>query len=69
MLIVDRNGFQAMGTSDDVLALDDLQAKFSSFGFETLEVDGHGETAIGAAIRHLWAAGSNKPKALIARTV
>ena len=69
MLIVDKNGFQAMGTTDDVLALGDLQAKFSSFGFETLEVDGHDETAIDAAIRQLWATGPNKPKALIAKTV
>jgi transketolase len=69
MLIVDKNGFQAMGMTDDVLALGDLNAKFSSFGFETLEVDGHDETAIDAAIRHLWATSPNKPKAIIARTV
>jgi len=69
MLIVDKNGFQAMGTTDDVLALGDLQAKFSGFGYETLDVDGHDETAIDAAIRQLWATGPNKPKALIARTV
>ena len=69
MLIVDKNGFQAMGTTDDVLALGDLQAKFTSFGFETLEVDGHDEIAIDDAFRQLWAAGATKPKALIARTV
>jgi len=69
MLIVDKNGFQAMGTTDDVLALGDLSAKFASFGFETLEVDGHDEAAIDAAIRQLWATGAGKPKALIARTV
>jgi transketolase len=69
MLIVDKNGYQAMGTTDDVLALGDLQAKFTSFGFEALDVDGHDETAIDAAIRQLWATGPNKPKALIARTV
>jgi transketolase len=69
MLIVDKNGFQAMGTTDDVLALGDLQAKFASFGFETLDVDGHDETAIDVAIRQLWATGLNKPKALIATTV
>ena len=68
MLIVDKNGFQAMGTTDDVLALGDLQAKFSSFGFETLEVDGHDEAAIDAAIRQLWDTCPTKPKALIART-
>ena len=69
MVIVDKNGFQAMGTTDDVLALGDLAAKFSSFGFETLEVDGHDEAAVDAAIQHLWASGPNKPKALIATTV
>ncbi len=69
MLIIDKNGFQAMGTTDDVLALGDLSAKVTSFGFETLEVDGHDEAAVDAAIRHLWGAGAGKPKALIARTV
>ena len=69
MLIVDKNGFQAMGKTDDVLALGDLSAKLVSFGFETLEVNGHDEAAIDAAIRQLWDGGSGKPKALIARTV
>jgi len=69
MLIVDKNGFQAMGATDDVLALGDLSAKFESFGFETLEVDGHDEATVDAAIRQLWAIGAGKPKALIALTV
>lgn len=69
MLIVDKNGFQAMGATDDVLALGDLSAKFASFGFETLEVDGHDEAAVDAAIVQLWTTGSGKPKALIAHTV
>lgn len=69
MLIVDQNGFQAMGTTDDVLKLGDLSAKFDSFGFSTRAVDGHDEAAIDAAIRALWADGSGKPKALIAKTV
>lgn len=69
MLIIDKNGFQAMGTTDDVLALGDLTAKFQSFGFETVEIDGHNEAAVDVAIRQLWRSGSGKPKALIARTV
>lgn len=69
MLIVDKNGFQAMGTTDDVLALGDLTAKFISFGFETIEVDGHNEDDIHHAINQLWDTGHGKPKALIARTV
>ncbi len=69
MLIVDKNGFQAMGTTDDILALGDLRAKLSSFGFETKEVDGHDEAVVDEAIRQLWATGTGKPKALIARTI
>ncbi len=69
MLIVDKNGFQAMGTTDEVLSLGDLSAKFVSFGFETLEIDGHDEPAIDTAIRQLWSKGAGKPKALVARTI
>lgn len=69
MLIVDQNGFQAMGTTDDVLALGDLKAKFDSFGFVTAEVDGHDEQAIDDTVRSLWATAPGRPKALVARTV
>ncbi len=69
MLIIDENRFQAMGTTDEVLSLGDLKAKLESFGFETLNVDGHDEGAIDSAIRALWASSSGQPKALVARTV
>ncbi|MEY4294635.1 MAG: hypothetical protein RLY82_323 [Pseudomonadota bacterium] len=69
MVIVDENGFQAMGTTTDVLKLGSIQAKFESFGFESVTVDGHDEAAIHHAIQTLWASRSPKPKALIAKTV
>ncbi|MBK8971923.1 MAG: transketolase [Hahellaceae bacterium] len=69
MLIVDKNGFQAMGTTDEVLALGDLDAKLASFGFDTVTVNGHDEAAIEAAITTLWQRPGSKPKALIANTV
>jgi len=68
MLIVDQNGFQAMGRTDDVLALGDIAGKFESFGFATLTIDGHDEAAIDSAVRALWADGGGKPKAIVART-
>lgn len=69
MVIVDENGFQAMGSTKDVLRLGSIQAKFESFGFEGITVDGHDEAAIDAAINTLWASSSTAPKALIAKTV
>ena len=69
MVIVDENGFQAMGHTKDVLALGSIQAKFETFGFEVLTVDGHNEEAIDIAIKRLYINGSKAPKALIAKTV
>ncbi|MDI3293238.1 transketolase [Janthinobacterium tructae] len=69
MLIIDENGFQAMGTTEEVLKLGSLDAKFKSFGFETLTIDGHDEKAIAVAVAQLWASASTAPKALIAKTV
>ena len=69
MVIVDENGFQAMGQTQDVLQLGSLQDKFKSFGFEVATVDGHNETAIDQSIHQLWASSANLPKALIAKTI
>jgi transketolase len=69
MVIVDENGFQAMGRTQDVLNLGSIQAKFESFGFEAITINGHDEVAIDRAIHQLWASDSTAPKALIAKTV
>ena len=69
MVIVDENGFQAMGRTQEVLNLGSIQAKFESFGFETITIDGHDEEAIDQAISKLWLSNSIAPKALIAKTV
>lgn len=69
MLILDKNGFQAMGTTDEVLSLGDLAAKCQSFGFETRCVDGHDEAILDTTIRELWASDHPGPKAIIAETV
>ena len=69
MVIVDENGFQAMGRTQDVINLGNIQAKFESFGFEAVTIDGHDETAIDSAITQLWDSASTAPKALIAKTV
>ncbi len=69
MVIVDENGFQAMGTTDEVLRLGSIQSKFESFGFEVLSIDGHDEVSINKAIRALWNSNLSSPKAIIAKTI
>jgi transketolase len=69
MIIVDENGFQAMGQTNEILDLGSIQQKFEAFGFEVVSVDGHDELAIDMAIGKLWSSISPKPKALIAKTV
>lgn len=69
MVIVDENGFQAMGPTDEVLNLGSIEDKFKSFGFEVASTNGHDEFAIDEAISKLWASKSDSPKALVAKTI
>jgi len=69
IVVVDENRFQAMGPTDEVMALGDIGAKFSAFGFETAAVGGHDEVLIDGALSRLKAGKNGRPKALIARTV
>jgi transketolase len=69
LIIVDANGFQAMGSTDEVMRLGDLAAKFRAFGFETRTVDGHDEHALDAAIRELVDLPGPRPRLLVANTV
>ncbi len=69
IVIVDENGFQAMGKTHEVLYLGKLADKFSAFGFDVLEVDGHNEAELHHALTHLKEQKNGAPKAIIARTV
>jgi len=69
--IVDRNGYQIDGHTECVKAINPIDKKFQSFGWQTLEVDGHNiekilevyEKAKEIAITN------KKPVAIIAHTV
>ena len=69
MVIVDENGFQAMGATKDIIELGSIKSKFESFGFDAIAIDGHDVLAIENAIDELWNGDKKKPKALIAKTV
>ncbi len=49
-VIIDNNGLQIDGTNDQVMGLGDLNAKFTSFGFYVLEIDGNDVEAVSKAL-------------------
>lgn len=69
VVIVDENGFQAMGRTDEIIALGDMAAKFVAFGFDAMTINGHDERAIDSAITDLLGNDTGRPKAIIAKTV
>ena len=69
MVIVDENGFQAMGPTKDIVDLASIEKKFTSFGFDAISVNGHDEAALDAAIQTLMQRNLHQPKALIAKTI
>lgn len=69
MIIVDENGYQAMGSTAEVLHLGSIAEKFRAFNFDVKEADGHNEKELDTCIRELLNLRTNRPKALVARTV
>lgn len=69
VLIIDANGFQAMGRTDDVLKLGDIADKLRAFGFDAHTVDGHDEQALDRTLSAFALAADGRPKAIVARTV
>ena len=63
--ILDNNGFQQTGTNRDILNTNSLLKMWSSFGWETIEVDGHNIHELTNAFNFK----SNKPKMIIAKTI
>lgn len=67
IVIVDRNGLQYDGATETVMNSSSLKDKFSAFGFEAQDVDGHSEQDLMVAFNSFKE--GNKPKAIIAFTV
>ena len=66
--IIDLNGQQALGYTDQVLSLPKMRERWEIFGWDTHEVDGHDTTAILEKVESL-KVDSGPPHVLIARTV
>jgi len=68
-VIVDSNGFQAMGQTSEIIELKPLAEKFKAFGFIARECDGHDRDQLISNLEELNNNSSSKPRALIANTV
>ena len=66
--IVDWNKVQLDGTTDQIMPIGDLAAKFASFGYNVIECDGHDVAAISDAIAQAKAA-KGVPSVILAHTV
>jgi len=64
-LIVDRNGLGILGATEELLKLEPLADKFTSFGFDTCEIDGHDYDQLREAFNKK----SDRPVAIIANTI
>lgn len=68
VVIVDRNGLQISGPTENVMALEPLSDKFKSFGYSIREVDGHDLTELIRAFRAV-PFEKGKPSLIIAHTI
>lgn len=69
VILFDCNGYQAMGTTDEVMNLGSMKNKLNAFNFETIELNGHDENALTENIQKLLNSKSDLPKAIIANTI
>lgn len=65
--IVDRNGLQISGTTEQVMGLEDFAAKWRAFGWEVTELDGNDMEALHQYFHQ--PAANGKPHCLIAHTI
>jgi transketolase len=65
-VIVDANGLQGFGRTEDVMNLEPFAKKWEAFGFQVIEIDGHDFDQIHAAIS---TPTNDRPKCVVARTV
>ena len=66
--IVDNNGSQAVGKSDELMGFTSLEGKFKSFGWEAITVNGNSCAELVQALAAL-PFSKEKPSAIIAKTV
>lgn len=69
IVFVDNNKMQIDGLTQDVMNIEDIEAKFKSFGFITDRVNGHDHHAIDAAIAKARADKNGAPHCIVLDTI
>ncbi len=67
-IFIDNNKFQQTGTNDQIMKTSDLRSKWESFGWETIDIDGHNIKELCNYFESMEDS-ELKPKAIIANTV
>ena len=66
--IIDVNGLQIDGTTDEVIGPNPLDEKFKAFGWHVINVDGHNFDELRAAFKEA-SETKGKPTAIVAKTI
>ena len=66
-VIVDKNNFQQTGSNKEIMNVESLKDKWKSFGWDTVELDGHNISDLYSYFKE--SKKIDKPKAIIANTV
>lgn len=69
IVIIDNNGLQNDGFSEDIMPTGDLEKKFEAFGFQTARINGHEVIEIASTIDFLKNQKNGKPKCIVCNTV
>jgi transketolase len=64
-VLIDRNGLQGFGTTDEVASMHDIESRLKPFGVEIVMVDGHDPDAIRSAVAKRY----DRPQIVILDTV
>ena len=69
VFIVDRNCLQIDGSTEEVMRLLDVGAKFKAFGFDVEEADGHDFASLNNALDAVCSRADKSPKCIVAHTI
>jgi transketolase len=67
--ILDNNGVQLDGTTDEIMPMGDIAAKWAAFGWNVLTADGHNVEDVQAKLTEAKALKNGKPVVILAKTV